>query len=136
MKKNLCLLIIAALILNFSCKKENTQMKEVMAIHDEVMPEMGTIGKLVGELKKIENDSTETGQKYMEARIDLQEAHESMMDWMKGFGDRFDYEEISKGKQLSEQKQLWLDEEEEKVKALRDQINGSIKNAKILLKKE
>jgi hypothetical protein len=36
-------------------------------------------------------------------------------------------------KELGQQKQLWLDEEEEKVKALRIQINNSIENAKALL---
>ncbi|MDX1328353.1 MAG: hypothetical protein R3299_11675, partial [Arenibacter sp.] len=57
----------------------------------------------------------------------------SMMDWMKNFGERFDGDEIMKGKSLTEEKQQWLDEEEVKVKALRDQINTSIKNAEDLL---
>ena len=52
-----------------------------------------------------------------------------MMDWMQGFGNRFDSDEILNGKELIEQKLIWLDEEEEKVKALREQINGSIENA-------
>ena len=80
-------------------------------------------------------DSTELGLQYKNARIDLQEAHKSMMDWMQGFGNRFDSDEILNGKELSDQKQLWLDEEEEKVKALRNQINSSIEKAKKLLDK-
>jgi hypothetical protein len=56
-----------------------------------------------------------------------------MMDWMQDFGNRFDPDEIMNGKELGQQKQLWLDEEEEKVKALRIQINNSIENAKALL---
>jgi hypothetical protein len=40
------------------------------------------------------------------------------------------------GKELSEQKRQWLEEEEEKVKALREQINTSIENANDLLGKE
>ncbi len=120
------------------CKEEkkepnnNVQMKEVMAVHDELMPKMGKIGRLVGELNKLE-DSTETGQLYKAAKIDLQEANKAMMDWMKELGDRFDYEEIMKGKKLTEQKQLWLNEEEDKVKVLKEKINGSIERAEKLL---
>jgi hypothetical protein len=108
-------------------------MKGVMAIHDEVMPKMGTIGKLVSQLdEKITNDAS--SEDYVAAREDLKAAHKAMMDWMKGFGDRFDGDEILNGKALTEEKQKWLDEEEDKVKALRDQINSSIKKAEALLK--
>lgn len=126
------------LILFLSCKEEGkksetlTQMKEVMAIHDEVMPKMGTISKLVAELKP-KADSTETGIIYDEAMKDLQAAHKSMMDWMKGFGDRFTSDEILNGTALTEQKQEWLNEEEKKVKALKLQINNSIEKAEKLL---
>jgi hypothetical protein len=129
-------LLTLAFLLSCKEKKEAedtlTQMKEVMAIHDEVMPKMGTIGKLVAELKpKI--DSTESGIAYEVAMKDLQAAHRSMMDWMKGFGDRFTSDEILKGAELTEEKKMWLNEEEEKVKALKEQINTSIKNAEKLL---
>jgi len=129
-------LLTLAFLLSCKEKKEAedtlTQMKEVMAIHDEVMPKMGTIGKLVAELKpKI--DSTESGIAYEVAMKDLQAAHKSMMDWMKGFGDRFTSDEILKGAELTEEKKMWLNEEEEKVKALKEQINTSIKNAEKLL---
>ena len=110
-------------------------MDQVMAIHDEVMPKMSTLGKLVGELKS-KVDTTETGQAYEAAMRDLQASHNSMMDWMKEFGDRFNSDEILNGKALTEQKQKWLDEEEVKVKALKEQINTSIAKAEELLKKE
>tara|TARA_R100001369_G_scaffold77371_1_gene106728 strand:+ start:1324 stop:1656 length:333 start_codon:yes stop_codon:yes gene_type:complete len=107
-------------------------MKSVMAVHDEVMPKMGTISKLVSQLdEKITNDTSSDN--YVAAREDLKEAHKAMMDWMKGFGDRFDGDEILNGKALTEEKQKWLDEEEAKVKALKDQINSSIKQAEDLL---
>ncbi len=109
-------------------------MEEVMAIHDEVMPEMSTISKLVAELKPLA-DSTATGQEYDKAMKDLQAAHKSMMDWMGGFGKRFDHDEIMEGKALSEEKQMWLLEEEIKVKAMRDQIKISIAQAQALLEK-
>jgi len=56
MKKYLLLLVCASIFL--SCKEQEKQAKEeinqmehVMAIHDEVMPKMGKLGKLVGQLK-------------------------------------------------------------------------------------
>ena len=110
-------------------------MRKVIAIHDEVMPKMGGFGKLVGELSTKE-DSTEMGLKYKQAREDLQAAHKSMMDWMQNFGDKFDSDEVLNGKPLSETKQQWLDEEEVKIKAVRDQINKSLENAKAILKQE
>ena len=58
-----------------------------------------------------------------------------MMDWMQGFGSRFDSDEI-----LNEKNNwkilIWLDEQEGKVKALREQINSSIENAEKILGKE
>ncbi|MBM1104846.1 hypothetical protein JQC67_01730 [Aurantibacter crassamenti] len=140
MKKNILYILFVISIVTYSCKEgkstETNQMNKVMAIHDEVMPEMGTIAKLVGELKALENDSTNIDKGYEQARIDLQNAHKSMMDWMKGFGDRFDSDEILNGKTLSTEKQKWLDEEENKVNAVKEQINSSIENAEKLLKSE
>jgi hypothetical protein len=130
------LLAVLSLLVFQACKEKETktlsQMKEVMAVHDEVMPKMGTIGKLVAELKP-KVDSTETGMAYDKAMKDLQEAHKSMMDWMKGFGDRFTSDEILNGAALTPQKQEWLNEEEKKVRALKLQINTSIENAEKLL---
>lgn len=140
MKNKSLILVLSLLILSmtYSCKdkaddKETSQMQKVLAIHDEVMPKMGTIGKLVGELdQKIENNAHP--ENLITAREDLKSAHKAMMDWMKGFGNRFDGDEIMKGKALTEEKQKWLDEEEIKVNELRDHINSSIKKAEELLK--
>ncbi|WP_224488555.1 hypothetical protein [Robertkochia flava] len=134
------IVLIVVCLIAFSCKQEKanveepSKMEEVMAIHDEVMPKMTTISKLVGELKPIA-DTAQAGSPYEIAMKDLQAAHKSMMDWMKGFGDRFDSEEILKGKALPEEKQRWLEEEEIKVKVMRDQVNSSIENAEKLLNK-
>lgn len=141
MKLKFLVVMVSVGLLYFSCKEEKkqpestSQMKQVMAVHDEVMPKMSTIGKLVAELKP-KVDSTEMGVQYEKAMKDLQASNKAMMDWMKGFGDRFDPDEIMNGAELSDQKKEWLDEEEEKVEALRDQINASIANAEALLEKE
>ena len=56
--KNILYIATIAIFISFtSCKEskktetETSKMSEVMAIHDEVMPKMGTLGKLVGQLK-------------------------------------------------------------------------------------
>lgn len=135
-RKVLSMMIVVSIASSLgSCAEDGkppTRMEQVMAVHDSVMPEMSTISRLVGQLKPLA-DSTETGQKYQKAMEDLQEAHTAMMDWMKGFGDRFDHEEIMKGKELSAEKQEWLKEEEVKVKEMADKVNGSIARAKALL---
>jgi hypothetical protein len=140
--KSLIIPFLLMLITLTGCKNEKTKiadsptkMQQVMAIHDEVMPKMGTIGKLVEELNS-KIDTTEQGQKYQKALSDLQDAHSAMMDWMKGFGNRFDSKEILKGKPLSDQKKEWLKEEEEKVKVMRDKVYESIANAEKLLQQK
>lgn len=136
--KQLFFTAFLSLALLSACKQEKktdespTQMEQVMAIHDEVMPKMGTLAKYTAELKA-KVDTTAMGQQYETAMKDLQEANKAMMDWMMGFGDRFDAEEILNGKELSQEKQAWLNEEEEKVKALKTQINTSIAKAEELL---
>lgn len=138
MKKTLLLLTCVFLLSNLACKEAKktpegpTQMEQVMAIHDEVMPKMGKLGKLVGQLKS-KVDTTEVGQQYEAAMKDLQEANTAMMDWMRDFGDKFDSDEILNGKELTKEKQQWLDEEEEKVKIVKEKINGSIERAETLL---
>lgn len=132
-------LLFALLVIGlvYSCKEDKksetvSQMKQVMNMHDEVMPKMGAMAKLAGKLSSKE-DSTATGMQYKAARKDLQAARDSMMRWMQDFGNKFDTDEIMNGKALNDQKQLWLDKEEERMKALKDQINSSIENAENLL---
>ncbi|MEZ2413466.1 hypothetical protein ACA086_00790 [Muriicola sp. E247] len=135
------LTFLALLFIVVSCKTEpkkaetTSKMEEVMAVHDEVMPKMSTISKLVAQLKPMA-DSTETGKEYMSAMKDLQAAHKSMMDWMQGFGARFDSDEILNGKELTAEKKKWLLEEEKKVYQLREDINGSIARAQDLLSED
>ena len=124
-------------LLSLGCKgetspSESNKMAEVIAVHDEVMPKMSEIGKLVAQLKPMA-DSSETGLPYLKAMRDLQDAHAAMMDWMKGFGDRFDYEEVMEGKPLSPEKIALLKDEEVKVKAMRDLVLQSIDSAEKIL---
>ena len=140
--KNILYIATIAIFISFtSCKEskktetETSKMSEVMAIHDEVMPKMGTLGKLVGQLKPMA-DSLGVESVEFKAMKDLQEANRSMMDWMQGFGDRFDADEILNGNDLSDEKKKWLLEEEEKVKQVKENINSSIANAEKILSKK
>jgi len=133
-------LVSAFLILtSYSCKQEKkdgtNKMAEVMAAHDQLMAKMGTLTKLIGELNgKV--DSTETATEYDAAKKDLQNAHKSMMDWMKGFGDNFDSDEILNGKALSANKQKLLEKEMDKIQEIKKQMESSIEKAQDLLKPE
>lgn len=140
MKKYIIIVVTLFAVLAFSCKEdkkievasETSQMKEVMAIHDEVMPKMSNIGRLVAALrKKIDTDQGNAIDK--QAMLDLQDANKSMMDWMQGFGKNFDSEEILDGKELTPAKQKLLDEEEEKIRIVKEKINTSIAKAEELL---
>jgi hypothetical protein len=138
MKKLLLSTLLVCVLCITGCKEEAkkeegpSQMEQVMAIHDEVMPKMGELGKLVGSLKPMA-DSLGTESLPGKAMKDLQEANKSMMEWMQGFGDNFDSEEILEGKALSPEKQQLLDEEEAKIKEVKEKINSSIAEAKALL---
>ena len=130
-------LLATLLLVAVSCKEEKkaqepSRMEAIMAVHDSVMPRMSELSSLVAELKPLA-DSTEAGQPYREAMEGLQASHQSMMDWMRGFGERFDHEEVMKGKELSPEKKEWLVEEEAKVNAMRDQVFESIEKARTVL---
>ena len=129
-------LVIALFLAACSEKQESTAMKEVMVIHDQTMPRMGELGQLVGKLKAIENDSTEMGIAYMDARKDLQNANEEMMNWMKNFGDQFTPDEIINGAALSKDKVKLLTEEKRKAQQMQQHIENSITNAQNLLDKQ
>lgn len=139
MKKYIIISLFISLAIG--CKENNkdgvetSQMKRVIALHDEVMPKMSSMASLAGELSSKE-DSTEIGLKYRQARIDLQAANKGMMDWMQSFSSRFDGDEIMNGKELSPTKKQWLNEEEEKMEKIKEMMQTSIKNAKDLLGKE
>jgi len=96
---------------------------EVMKVHDEVMPKMNDIYKLKEELKKQIADSPnmiEEKRKEIEAKIaNLEEAGEGMMRWMHEFNPPAD----SLGE---ENMREYLEDEMEKVKKVKESINGAL----------
>jgi len=139
--KTLFPLIIAVLLFNSisataqDADKAPTKMQQIMTSHDEVMDEMPKLVKLIGKLQT-KADATYGKTKYKKAITDLKSANKSMMTWMTGFGERFEADEMLKGKALSEQKQKWLLEEEQKVAALKKEIQLSIGRAEKLVAEE
>ncbi|WP_299261541.1 hypothetical protein [uncultured Aquimarina sp.] len=137
------LLFILGLILNVSCNqlsKEEQEfdalMQNVIDVHDEVMPQMGTMSSLIKDLEpKI--DTTATGKSYANAQKDLKDSYDFMMDWMSDFSTKFPHGEENTTKDIEKftAKMKMLQEEEIEVNKLKDQINSSINNAKKLLEK-
>lgn len=143
MKALKAILISLILVLTVSCDKKPSQeaqafnkaFKEVMAVHDEVMPKMNEMGKLSTELKA-KVDTTAAGKTYQKALDSLGNAHTAMMTWMEDFSKRFPYaEDRLKGKsteQILEYIEA-LKSEKKKVDAVQNAVNGSINNAKTVL---
>lgn len=100
---------------------------QVMDIHDEVMPRMDDIERLKRELKE---EITNTPDMVSERKAQLEQvisnldsAGTAMMDWMHKFNplpDSADQEEARE----------YLENEMEKIKKVRDQMNESIEKAK------
>ena len=125
---NYKLLILLLIISVFTAcnddkKVEEQAFKEVMEIHDEVMPEMGTLRGLAKSLRtkidSLESDSTEMILKKKDEMKklaeSLDEANESMMDWMRQF------EQLEEGTPHGEVMN-YLKEQREAVGKVRDQM--------------
>ena len=108
----------------FSCghkgDKNDPLYKEVMAIHDEVMPKLSTIHKLKKQLKKTENA---TEKEVLDLILNLDKADEAMMVWMEEFDPPADGPE----------RKTYLTKELTSVSVMADKINNSIKAAKSYL---
>ncbi len=92
LKKVAFLTILCSLIFMSACKdgyskKVQHSYDEVMKVHDEVMPEMGTIHKLKKAFKKkLKEDLSKDEKAKFEKHVeDLEFADDSMMDWMHQF---------------------------------------------------
>jgi hypothetical protein len=100
---------------------------EVMDIHDEVMPKTDEIYKLKKELqnKIVKSSDMVTDKKKELDQIihDLDSADHSMMDWMHKFNPLPDSANQEKARE-------YLENEMEKIKNVRELINGAIEKAK------
>ena len=109
-----------------------TQMEQVVAMHDELMPEMSTIGELISKLEAT-MDTTKADSIKIKVIADLKHANNSMMVWMKEFGGAFETDEIMNGAELSPEKKESLNQFESSVHALEAEMRTAIENAKAAL---
>ena len=132
------LVSLLAIFLLVSCtenrqKKEEEELeKEVLSIHDEVMPQMGEVARLRDELEKrkenLDSLATEQAAIIDELITQLSEANESMMDWMRDYSADFSnmrHDEIMD----------YLDEQRMRVEDVQSKIKKAIKDAKEQLEK-
>lgn len=116
-------------------EKFNKNMKETIAIHDELMPKIIEINQLLTDLEiqstKMDRDE------YNRASAELQEAHGEMMSWMKEFSNYFDKDEVNSGITTEDIDELkakneQLDRIKKLAKQMQNNINRSLKNGHAL----
>lgn len=115
-------------------KQEEDLAKEILAVHDEVMPKMDELVKLRKQLKDKVNTWTETAPEQHAVNIEkatnliqeLDAADKAMMDWM---------HEYNGGQGLYDHKAImeYLNEEKVKIDAVKTKFNGAVESAKIYL---
>ena len=99
MKKSILILSAIGLLLACQNKTEPTQealaaqMAQIVAVHDELMPMMGTIGQLIGQLEdQYQGDSAQTA--HLAVIGDLIAANERMTTWMIDLSEVFTGDQI------------------------------------------
>jgi hypothetical protein len=118
-------------------KAFDQKMTEAIEIHDEVMPKMGKLSKLISSLEaKVDSTNAEI---YKPAIRDLKEGHDMMMDWMKDFGDEFSKTEINDGIKLKDADSLKarlkaIEISKKEAEQMKVKVMQAIDNAEALLK--
>jgi len=111
---------------NSDAAQIDKRVKEVMAIHDEVMPKMDVMVDHENKLKALMpsvTDETERG--HLERQVgQLEEAGELMMSWMR----KFSIPSQEKGNKI-EDIMSYLDQEEKQIIVVRDAMNASLEEA-------
>ncbi len=137
MQKTLIILSCFSLFYLSSCKPSNDAIqqelvREVMVIHDEVMPKMDDIHRTQKQLREQKNGTTNL---ILKQEIDdhvqaLEQAGEGMMDWMANLklpaeNDTRTHEEIM----------TYLEVQKVEIQHVSDDMKGSIAAGKELLEK-
>ncbi len=131
MKKFLWFLTAALLI--YACQgkqpQQETLFREVIEVHDAVMPRMGELMQLqqtlIERIEKLQQDSTQNQDSIAHLtalKEDVQQADRSMMEWMRAFDSEM--EGMSQDEKIT-----YLQQEQKKVESLRDEINTAISHA-------
>jgi hypothetical protein len=125
MKNIILFLCLVGLIT--SCKEKSTLEKEVMAIHDEVMPRLGELNKDKKGLQSILKNTTDESVKItlQNAVTALEKADDGMMKWM------------AEWKLPSEEpaRKAYLEKEMIRITKVKTDMLKSMNNAKLLKEK-
>lgn len=97
-------------------------LKEVMDIHDEVMPKMSYIASLQQKFRQMAEKTKDKTlkDKYLELSTGLEKADEAMMVWMEKFPENID-------QMPTEEAHKVLLSEKEKVTKMKEQVLNAIK---------
>jgi hypothetical protein len=147
--KNTLYFIAIALFSLTACKNEPTpeetalqaqiesyesSKEEAMKVHDEIMPKMGELMELKGELVANENANELT--EIAIAAENLKAAHDAMMSWMQDYSSKFPYGDPSpETKEALEEKLPILEQEVKEIVQLKERTMEAIEKAQELLKK-
>lgn len=125
----LLLFVISSLTAcQFGKSDQEILYSEVMEIHDNVMPEMGTIHRLKKQLKTIDTTlvKSPTYPIILDHLASLEKADEAMMSWMAEFSNPT--EDTNEIEALD-----YLEKEKIRISEVRDQMQESIDSAKRIL---
>lgn len=128
------LILLSITTISFACnsdkKEQQALFEEVMLVHDEVMPKMGSLRALSSELSQkadslaldslVGNSSKINEMRNLSKR--LKEANEGMMEWMRQF------EQVEEGTPHGEVMQ-YLKEQRKQIQKVRDDMINSKEQA-------
>ena len=129
--------LLFAIILLSSCGGDGfnaeVERNKIFDIHDEVMPKISEVMALK---KQVEEKAKTLSEAEADALYDLgkelDEARNGMMSWMRDWSSKSgQYMEMKNG---AEEQKAYLAAEMEKVRSVKEAINGSIQKAKAALK--
>ncbi len=127
---------ILSLVLLFGCQSsEEKQLEElqqqVIAIHDEIMPQMSTMIDLKEELTLKNQQLQQSGSEDAQDQVivnemiitNLDQAHESMMAWMRQF------KKVESGAD-TESNRKYLHDQLEKIESVQEQMDHAMASAR------
>lgn len=131
--------LLSLLILSFSLlscssdeKKVEVLQKEVIAIHDEVMPRMDELMNLKGKLQEVQKslDSSASQEKKREIQrhvVNLNNADEEMMNWMRQYNPQME-------NMTEQEKLIYLEAQKIAIKMVRQEMLSAIAESEQFLK--
>ncbi|GJM60280.1 hypothetical protein [Persicobacter diffluens] len=129
--------IFTLLLFLFSCNSEEKKQKEelqsiyneVIDIHDEAMPRMGTIVRYQSEIQKLLKDSTSSEEQHAQFRqvnVALLKSEKAMMEWMHHLNTQYDTLDYQEARQ-------YLLEEKNNISAINKMMAEAQEEAKNII---